>query len=218
MSNMEESKDGDVEQIIPICPIADKDNKIATLEKKLQCVKEKDLEIEKLKEALATVNVDLRNERRNLKTFERKINFTKNATEQRLLESIANPEGFVSDPLLIGVYSATLNEEDFEFDDDKEEEMVDEEEKDRSRRNTFMKAMEQKIDKENSDQRERLQIVRNQILEKVKATKLSRTRSRSNSGASRSDSKKRNLSVESEEELNQKLSVRPRPKLSENQN
>ena len=167
---------------------------------------------------MKNVNVDLRNERRNLKTFESKIKFTKNATEQRLLESIANPEGFISDPLLIGVYSATLNEEDFEFDDDKEEEVVDEEEKDRSRRNTFMKAMEQKIDNENSDQRERLQIVRNQILEKVKATKLSRTRSRSNSGASRSDSKKRNLSVESEEELNQKLSVRPRPKLSENQN
>ena len=59
ISNMEEAEDGEVEQIIPICPIAEKDNKIASLEKKLQCVKEKDLEIEKLKEALATVNVDL---------------------------------------------------------------------------------------------------------------------------------------------------------------
>ena len=96
--------------------------------------------------------------------------------------------------------------------------MVDEDEKERSRRDSFMKEMELKIDQENSDQKERLQIVKNQILEKVKATKQSRTRSRSNSEASRSDSKKRNLSVESEEELNQKLSVRPRPKLSENQN
>ena len=96
--------------------------------------------------------------------------------------------------------------------------MVDEDEKERSRRDSFMKEMELKIDQENSDQKERLQIVKNQILEKVKATKQSRTRSRSNSGASRSDSKKRNLSVESEEELNQNLSVCHRPKLSENQN
>ena len=44
----------------------------------------------------------------------RKLIYTRNATEQKIVESISNPDGFRDDPHLISVYSATLNLDDFE--------------------------------------------------------------------------------------------------------
>ena len=87
---------------------------------------------------------------------------------------------------MIGVYSATLNED--EIDDES-----DESEDQRSRKGTFLKSMEEKITLENPEQKERYLQVKNQILEKVKANKISRSRSWSSSSIS-SQSTKRNLS------------------------
>ena len=75
---------------------------------------------------------------------------------------------------MIGVYSATLNEDEI---DDKEDESEDS----RSRRDMFLKSMEEKIDLKNPEHKERYLQVKNQILDKVKRTKFSRSRSRSTS-------------------------------------
>ena len=150
----------------------------------------------------------------NNRTSQRKINFTKIATEQRLLESISTPGGFIADPLMIGVYSATLDEEEIEFDDAKDETDVSEVEGDaakvggRSRKETFLKSLEEKVDP--TEHKERFKIIKNHIIEKVKATQYSRSRSRSCSAASRSDSKKRELSLESKSKEPGKSPVRPR--------
>ena len=77
------------------------------------------------------------------------------------------------------MYSATLNEEEI---DDKDENTKEEQaEGDRSRKDNFLKSMEEKIDLKNPEHKERYLQVKNKILEKVKATKVSRSRSRSNS-------------------------------------
>ena len=125
----------------------------------------------------------------DLMTSCKKLSFTQKATEQRLLDDISNPEGFHNDPLLIGVYSATLNEDEFVFE---KTELDDENELDcdkgRSRKDIFLKSLEQKLDPNNAVHTERFKEVKNQILEKVKVTQLSRVRTRSSS------SKKRGLS------------------------
>ena len=80
----------------------EKDQQISVLQKQVLDLQTKEKENTELKTDLSKVKDDL-------STYRRKLNFTKKATEQRLLDNIANPDGFQSDPLLIGVYSATLN-------------------------------------------------------------------------------------------------------------
>ena len=94
------------------------------------------------------------------------------------------------------MYSATLDEEEFDFDEEKDDSGDGSEDK-RSRKDVFLKSIEEKLDPTNKEHKERFQEIKNQILEKVKATQISRARSRSGSVKSRSNSQKRDLSVES---------------------
>ena len=103
----------------------------------------------------------------------KKLHYTKNATEEKIVESISNPDGFREDPHLISVYSATLNLDDFE-----EEETTDTL---TPRKDTFLKRVADGIDKDNSIHAERFEHIKNKILEKVKETK---TRQRTYSGSS----------------------------------
>ena len=86
----------------------------------------------------------------------------------------------------MGVYSATLNEDDFEIDETSKEI--------RSRKDHFLKSIEEKIDSSSTDQKERFIQVKNQILEKVKTTKVSRIRSRSGSTFGSQSNRKRSHS------------------------
>ena len=100
---------------------------------------------------------------------------------------------------MIGVYSATLDENKFDFDETDENKSGEA----RSRKDVFLKSLEDRIDPKNSEHKERLTVIKNQILEKVKRTQISRSRSRSNS-------LKRGLSNESLNTLPGNSPVRPR--------
>jgi hypothetical protein len=176
----------DEEAFVPMNPIEQKDRKIAALLKDMESLKAKDEEINSLKEALTKSTAELKSAKKSFYTSQQKLNFTKKATEKSLIENISNPNGYIEDPVLIGVYSATLNEDEI---DDKDDDSEDS----RSRKDKFLKSMEDKIDLANPDHKERYLQVKNQILEKVKATKSSRSRSRSNSSIT-SQSSKRNHS------------------------
>lgn len=89
------------------------------------------------------------------------------------------------------MYSATLNEEEIDVKED------DENEDPRSRRDDFLKSMAEKLDLSDPQQKERYLQVKNRILEKVKATKTSRSRSRSVSSVT-SIASKRALSGDKE--------------------
>ena len=126
-----------------------------------------------LKENLVKTNAELGAWKQKFNLSSRKLNFTKNATEQKILESISNKDFFRDDPHLISVYSATLNLEDFE-----EEEAGDTL---TPKKDNFLKKVEDSIDKDDSTQTERYLHIKNQILEKVKASK---NRQRTFSGSS----------------------------------
>ena len=50
--------------------------------------------------------------------MQKKIIFTRKATEQRICENITDKNFYRDDPLLVAVLSATLNEDDFDFETD----------------------------------------------------------------------------------------------------
>ena len=70
--------------------------------------------------------------------------------------------------------------------------------------------MEEKIDHTNPEHKERFGVIKNQIIEKVKATQYSRARSRSVNSSGRSPSQKRDLSSDSKSQELGKSPVRPR--------
>ena len=192
-SNMEEH---DLQDIVPMNPIEEKDRKIAALEKNIDTWKSKETENIQLREALTKSVAELKTVKSDHRTSLRRISFTKKVTEQKLLDSISNQDGFDADPTLIGVYSATLDEDDFDFEDGNNLK-VDAGQEDRSRKGAFLKGMEEKLEPGNKEHKERFLDLKNKILENVKAAKHSRERSRSGSVASRGGSLKRELSSES---------------------
>ena len=187
----------------------DKEEKIASLEAQViklknkdDELKNKDYEINNLREVIAKTNDELTSIKASYDVSQRKINFTRKTTEELLIESISSPSGFRKEPALIGVYSATLNEDEFEIDEESREI--------RSRKDQFLQSIESRIDPTSTDQKERFIEIKNQILDKVRKTKVSRLRSRSGSSVGSPSSRKRSLSNPREDP---RTSSRPRTHL-----
>ena len=140
--------------IVPVNPIEEKDKHIDALEKKVETLIAKETEITHLKEVLTNSTKDLDQEKNSHQTSLKKQSFTQKATEKRLLDSISNPEGFHTDPVLSGVFSATLDEQEVDCDD------MENPNSGRSRKDNFLKSMEEKIDHTNAEQKERFLLIK----------------------------------------------------------
>ena len=135
---------------------------------------------------------------RNLtKTYEKKLMFARNVTEQKLLESISDPHFFREEPHLVQVYTATLNEEEY-----KESECVEVVSDNglpiRSRKDKFLLGVTKNLDIEDPNHAvhlERLDHMKNLILDRVKATNLNKLRSRTESTGSRESKRRLSLSL-----------------------
>ena len=132
-------------------------------------------------------------------TLKKKLSFTRRVTEQKILDSVSREEGYREDPHLVCVLSATFDEEDFEFavdpTNDSGEPSASSTITHRSRRDFFMTSVKDKVAKVDSLQQERLSNVKNQVLDKIKSTKIKKFRSRTDSISSSVGSKRRfNLS------------------------
>ena len=176
----------DVEEVLPTNPIEEKDKKIEELEKTLATQKEEISELNQLKEALTKTKAELNTVKKEYTTSIKKLNYTKNATEQKIGEVISNPDFFREDPYLVSVYAATLNLEEFDSGEAGEDVLAPKE--------NFLKKVEENIDKNNSEQNERYNHFRNQILEKVKMSKSRQRTLSTSSQTSRGSSRKRNNS------------------------
>ena len=107
--------------------------------------------------------------------MKQKINFTRKATEEKIVENISNKESYREDPLLIAVLSATMNEEEIDVDDTEDWKQEPVAEDGRSRKDLFiLSTLESKIDQSDTIQQERLSHIKHQVLEKMKITKMSR--------------------------------------------
>ena len=83
--------------------------------------------------------------------------------------------------MLVAVLSATLNEDDFDFETDENMEQAGAElgaEHVSRRENYLLNSMDSKIDEKDETQKERLSHLKMQVLEKLKTTKLRRSSKR----------------------------------------
>ena len=99
---------------MPRNSIEEKDMKIDELEKALAQQKTEMSELSQLKESLTKTKAELYSVKQNYNVSIKKLNYTKNATEQKIAEAISNPDFFLDDPHLVSVYTATLNMDDFD--------------------------------------------------------------------------------------------------------
>ena len=110
----------------------------------------------------------------------------------------------------------TAEEEEFEFVEDAENVQDEPSENSkvthRSRKDLFMSSIEHKVDKTNSMQQERLSHVRNQVLDKIKSTKIKKFRGRTDSISSGVGSTKRRHSFSEDDHAGSSAS-RPRTSL-----
>ena len=201
--DMEEGDTG--EEVEFLTPIEERDRQIAKQKDEIENLKQIKIESPQTGEALDKLkneNVELK---KAIEVFEKKLLYTRNVTEQKLLENISDPTFFRNDPHLVSVYSVTLDEE--EFDNLKDTNGSVGSPSIRSRRDKFLANVENKLDKDDpqhSIQLERLDHVKNQVLEKVKLTLDAKTRTRSGSNNS-----KRRLSLSLFDE-NDRSKSRPR--------
>ena len=86
-----------------------------------------------------------------VKTYEKKIRFTRNVTEQKFLENISNPDFYRDDPHLVQVYTATLNEDEFRGDFEDQLETKEEFSPSRSRRDIFLAGVEKNLNKDHQE-------------------------------------------------------------------
>ena len=119
--------------------------------------------------------------------FQKKLTFTRKATEERICENISNKTSYRDDPLLVAVLSATLNEDeiDTEFEENVNNGVADH----ISRKEQFLlNSLDSKIDGKDDIQKERLSHLKMQVIEKLRTTKIRKSSKRRYSDIGTSDS------------------------------
>ena len=182
---MEEGEIG--EDVVMLTPIEERDKVIEKQKEEIANLLSNQRDTSPLQKSLVETQAENEALKKSVKTFERKLLFTRNVTEQKLLENISDPVFYRDDPHLVQVYTATLNEDEF---DDKLEDLDDtkDELSNRSRRDKFLASVEKNLDSSvphHSVQLERLDNLKNQVLERVKITHLNKSRPRSASIATK---------------------------------
>ena len=153
-------------------PIEERDKTILEQNELIENLKEFQLKANSLTEELEKTQAE------NL-TMKKKINFTRKATEERIFENISNKESYREDPLLVAVLSATVDEDELDFEEN-EETKPDLKSEHLSRKDLFLlSSLDSKIDKNDDIQQERLSHIKNQVLEKIKTQKMRRSLSSS---------------------------------------
>ena len=156
---------GEEGDIIPINPIEEKDKQLAALEKALEESRKEVHDVNLLREALIKTKSELRVARRSSSIARSKIDFARKVTEQRMSNCLSLPSPDQEEEI-VSLYSTLLDEDSFTLDGD-----------DILPGEDFLKVLEDKI-VDIPTEMEKLSLVKNKILEKVKEIKVSRQHSR----------------------------------------
>ena len=172
-----------------LTPLEQKDKIISEQNAKIKSLIDQQIVLPSLQESLAKVAAENN-------VLKRKLSFTRRATEQKILDNISNVEFYKEDPHLVLILSATL-EEEFELLQEDETEPADSKLVHRSRKDKFLSSIEDKVDKENTLQSERLDHIKTQVVDRIRSTKIKRLMARTDSA--NSSVGKRRLSFHDEE-------------------
>ena len=173
MNDMVE-RNAEEEDILPINPIEEKDNQIAELKKALEESRKEVSDVNAIQDCLVKTRSELVLARKSSNLRSIKIDFAKRITEQRMSNSLSNLSKDLEEEL-VNLYSTLLDEDNFEVEDDQ----IQPEE-------NFLKNVEEKlaIRGDIPAELERLDEVRNKILERVKQKKIGRKHGRRDSMSS----------------------------------
>ena len=176
VQNLWSMVEGEVEEdMVMLTPIEERDRLIAKQKEEIESL------LKKLDEPTVK-NETIENLKTKVKTYEKKLLFARNVTEQKLFENISDPNFFRDEPHLVQVYTATLNED--EILDPREILEEDKDEKSqspRSRKDKFLSNVSKHFkesDPNHSLQIERLDHIKQQVFEKVKQTQLNKSKPR----------------------------------------
>ena len=169
LTNSLEEKDP-LGEVFPTSPLEEKDRRISSLTKQVEELRNEVSEVTELKESLTKAKAKLKIVNNLSTNSKKRLSYAKNVTEQRMVEAILT-ETPHEVPHLASIYSATLNEDEFEMDESSN--LI------KPLSDNFLKKVEENCDLSNETQKERLNNLKNQILEKVKLTRNRRDRSRS---------------------------------------
>ena len=190
MINMEErlsgEEDEEEEVLLPSNPIQRRDARIAELEKNTE-------EVSSMKEQMTKLNAELSLAKKNTFLAKKKLNFARTVTEQRLKECLPVPS-FKDEhsSVLITLMSTLMDEDCLEI--DPATEIL------RPKDDLFKEIEESFLDDTDDVIKERLNFVRNKLIERVQASasKSKERRLSFSSSIGSQDSKKRKNSTELE--------------------
>ena len=195
------------EEMTMLTPIEERDKLIKKQQDEIEALQKRQRSSSPLLKSLEVVRAENETLKKSVKTYEKKLMFTRNVTEQKLLENISDPNFFRDDPHLVQVYTATLDEDEivekaFDTEDGSKENT-------RSRRDQFLlTSVENHLDTSDPSlhavQVERLDHIKEQVMERVKLTHLNKSKPRN-------ATPKRRLSLSLFD--NDRGSPRPRTKL-----
>ena len=155
----------DEDNILPMNPIEHKDQQLASLQKALEESRKEVQDIASVREQLVKTKNELRSARRSSSLARSKIDFTRRVTEQRMSNCLSTSAPDMEEEI-ISLYSTLLDEESFTLEGN-----------DLVPSDDFLKVVEEKI-VDIPTEMEKLKVVKNKILEKVKEKKVNRQQSR----------------------------------------
>ena len=145
--------------------LEEKDKTILEQKRQIESLNDFQFKAENLEKELALAKAE------NLR-INKKLSFARKATKEKICENITDSSYYRDDPFLVAVLSATLNEDDFELENDES----NKESEHMSRKEHFqLESLDAKIDGNDETQRERLSHIKMQVLDKLKTTKLRRS-------------------------------------------
>ena len=166
-------------EVLPISPVEEKEAQIKEMNKKLKDLEEQVKSIDSLRESLTKMRAENKNIKKNSSELTKKLNLTRKTSELKLAEIISTGDTMEADsPHLVTAYSATLCEEDFEF--DAENDQI------KPKNDSFLRNIEDRCDLTDAGQKERYGQIRIQVLDRFKKLLVnSPSRTRASSISSR---------------------------------
>ena len=163
-----EDEDGDNEitlGILPINPIVEKDKEIADLVRTVESLKNKLEVLPKLEKSLEDAKAENKKYLTISRQVGRRLSVSRKANEQKMVSLIKTGSNWTEDSAHLACsHAATLNDEEFELDEVTDTVIPKE------KMSSFMKKVEDFLDKEDKMQKERFDEMTRLILEQMKTT------------------------------------------------
>ena len=166
---IEEEQESSNLDILPINPIVEKDNEIATLKEQLGSLKDKVSCIPELEQNIIEIQNENKKSKAIARQLSRRLSVSGRANEQKMVGLIKTGNNWTEDSAHIACsHAATLDEDEFSLEEGTNNVVP------KNPEFNFLKKVEKYLDKDDKLQQERLEELRKLILHQMKVTILNK--------------------------------------------